>query len=157
MEEFNMELAHGSERNILILISLIWTVEKIYLQRMELDILRVCGFVVLSVITKWKSYFPVQNWCQTDCSWNLLLLQPRDCGSVWRFNSLPEPLLNSAAIKKSNFLIAADISKGAARVWHSEDWRSPLSTQQTEGAQGSGPAESKARGKNRELLRSFLC
>lgn len=57
-------------------------------------------FVFLSVITKWKSYFAVQHWCQTDCSWNLLLLRPRDGGSVWRFDSLTEPLVNSAAIKK---------------------------------------------------------
>lgn len=58
------------------------------------------GFVSLLVITKWKSYFPVQHWCQSGCSCNLLLLQPRDGGSMWRFNSPPEPQLNSAAIKK---------------------------------------------------------
>lgn len=60
-----------------------------------------CGYWCSPVITKWKSYFPVQHWCQSDFSCNLLLLQPRDGGSVSRFNSPLEPQLNSAAIKKN--------------------------------------------------------
>lgn len=80
------------------------------------------------MITNWKSYFPVQRWCQTDYSRNLLLLQSRDSGSPWRFNSLPRrPALICRYIhllkKKTLKFFDCSRCRGAARVWRRENWR----------------------------------